>query len=304
MEFFPQKTNIEFMKYRWIFLVFSFCLIAGSIGVWFSTGTKKFSVDFLGGIELLVKYTEKAPIDKVRGALSDAGFANAIVQEFQGEQDEYSVRLKAEVETDTAREVLASLEKVGKFTVLKKDVIGPIIGKEVREAGIFALCLSLLAILIYVSLRFEFRFALGAVLAVFHDAIIATGAYILSGREVDSAMLAGILTIIGYSINDTIVVFDRIRENLHRDEKKGARKGQSGQERLGEIMNKSVNETLSRTILTNFTAWCVSGTLLFFGGGALENLAFVLFVGILVGSYSTIYIASPLVLLFEKRVKK
>ena len=190
------------------------------------------------------------------------------------------------------REILSS-EYGDKYTLLKEDFVGPVIGDQIKSDGLQAIIFSIIGILIYISMRFEFRFALGAIMALMHDVIITTGIFILSGRELNAPVLAGMLTIIGYSLNDTIVVFDRIRENLMASRKE---KGVMKKSRFIEILNQSLSQTLNRTVLTSITTLFVVLILWLFGGGAVSDLAYTLVIGVIVGTYSSVFIASPALL--------
>ena len=190
-------------------------------------------------------------------------------------------------------EVLQALQQnthLGEFSILGVESVGPQIGSELRRMGILAVISSLIGMLIYIWFRFELRFGIGALVAVTHDVIIVLGLFVIAGFEFNLTTIAGFLTLVGYSVNDSVVVFDRVRENLRR----------SRREPLVEVMNKSLNQTLSRTVLTSGTTLMVVGSLLFFGGDVLRGFAFILTVGVVVGTYSSIYVASPFTLIWEK----
>lgn len=304
MELIRPNTNFNFMKYRWMFISVSLSLILWSIFLWSSTGASKYSVDFLGGIELLVQFEKPIEIDRVRQVVSDSGAQNAIVQAFKDGPNIFSIRTKSDASADKAKTLHKALEQLAdgqKFTLLREDVIGPVIGDEVATGALYALAFSLLGQLIYITARFEFRFALGAIVALLHDVIITTGVYIYSGREIDAATVAAMLTIIGYSVNDTIIVFDRVRENILHLLKKAGKKESSRVYRFSDILNQSVNQTLSRTVLTSLTVLFSTVALWRLGGEGLSHLAFPLVIGVIVGSYSTIFIASPVVWMLEPR---
>lgn len=304
MELIRPNTNFQFMKYRWVFISISLVLIGCSVFLWTSTGANKYSVDFLGGIELVVQFEKPIEIDRVRQVITESGVQNAIVQAFKDAENTFSIRTKAETSSDRAQALHKALEKVAegqKFTLLREDVIGPVIGDEVATGALYALAFSLLGQLIYITARFEFRFALGAIVALLHDVIVTTGFYIFSGREIDTATVAAMLTIIGYSVNDTIIVFDRVRENILLILKKAGKKEPARMHSFSDILNQSVNQTLSRTILTNLTVLFSTVVLWQMGGEGLSHLAFPLVIGVIVGSYSTIFIASPVVWMFEPR---
>ena len=199
--------------------------------------------------------------------------------------------------------MLAAKFGADKLEIQKEDFVGPVIGEQIRTDGMTALGVALFIILIYISVRFELRFALGAIVALVHDIIITSGIFVFSGREISAAVLAGILTIIGYSLNDTIIVYDRIRENIEKDIKKfGIKKGAGTS--LVQLINLSINQTLSRTILTSLTTFFVVFILWLFGGGAVSDLAFTLVIGVVVGTYSSIFIASPVLLYFAAKAEE
>ena len=288
--------------------VLSLALIVGSIMVWVQKGSDKFGLDFVGGTEVVGRFSEEIKISDLRKALSEAGFSGAVVQAFEEGTNDFSIRLKAEKGSEVADQVRRVMEEVpdNTFTLLKEDFVGPIIGAQIRTKGIKALVFALVCILIYISFRFEWTFAIGAIIALVHDVIITTGIYVFSDREISAAVLAGLLTIIGYSLNDTIIVYDRIRENLGHvlktggaDKKPKARRSFS----LKELINKSINQTLSRTVLTSVTTLLVVSTLWLLGGGAIVDLAYTLMIGVVVGTYSSIFIASPTILIWAKRVE-
>ena len=211
---------------------------------------------------------------------------------------------------DKIRDALAAIEG-NSFELLKQDYVGPVIGEKIRSDGLKAMGIALVCILVYISFRFEWRFAVGAIIALIHDVTITTGVYVFSGREISAAVLAALLTIIGYSLNDTIIVFDRVRENLMESlkQKKGKKKKNSEDEGMGSldgeslpgVLNTSINQTLSRTVLTSFTTLFVVLTLWLLGGGAVADLAFALVIGVMVGTYSSVFIACTSVLALAGR---
>ncbi|MCC6931712.1 MAG: protein translocase subunit SecF [Deltaproteobacteria bacterium] len=296
MQIIPANTNIPFMKIRWFAYLFSILMIATSVYKWVTMGDEKFGVDFRGGVEAVVSYENKLDIAALRAKAEEAGIKDAIVQVFHGVGDRFSIRYKAEA-NENAKGILESNLSFSdnKARVEKLDQVGPVIGEQIRTAAYWAIFWALVGIIAYLTIRFEFRFAIGAVIALFHDVIITAGACILTGREINAGILAALLTIVGYSVNDTIIIFDRIREHILEALKKSSRATFD----LSKIMDLSVNETLSRTIITNMTVMAVCLILWRLGGGAVEDMAFALFVGGIVGTYSTIFIASPIVLALE-----
>jgi preprotein translocase subunit SecF len=243
-------------------------------------------IDFTGGSVIEIGYPHSVELEPVRQALSNAGYADAVVQHF-GSAKEALIRLvpqEGQNKAELSTKVITLLEKLdgNKLDVRRVDFVGPQVGKELTEDGGLAVLYALIAILVYVSLRFEYRFSLGAVAALIHDVIITLGVFSILQLDFDLTVLAAILAVIGYSLNDTIVVFDRIRENFRKIRKKSAL----------EITNTSINQTISRTLMTSFTTLIVLICLYVFGGEVIQSFALALIIGIVVGTYSSIYIAS------------
>jgi preprotein translocase subunit SecF len=290
MEFIKPGTHFDFVGKMKIAIGISVALIIISIlsVVWH--GGLNFGIDFAGGTIIQVKFTKTAPADVIRKSFQGIHIDDAIIQEIG--QDEVIVRtnqpMTKELQTKVG-EALTGQFGAGNFDIRRIEFVGPKVGKDLTNKAILAIVFAWIGMLIYIAWRFEFRYALGAITALIHDTIIVIGALSLLNKEFTLTIVAALLTVIGYSINDTIVVFDRIRENRKKDLKR----------RLGEIINSSVNETLSRTILTSFTVFLVLIALFFLGGPVIHDFAFALLVGIVVGTYSSIFIASPIVLLFE-----
>jgi preprotein translocase subunit SecF len=290
MEFIKPGTHFDFVGKMKIAVGISVALIIISIlsVVWH--GGLNFGIDFAGGTIIQVKFTKTAPADVIRKSFQGIHIDDAIIQEIG--QDEVIVRtnqpMTNELQTKVG-EALTGQFGAGNFDIRRIEFVGPKVGKDLTNKAILAIVFAWVGMLIYIAWRFEFRYALGAIIALIHDTIIVIGALSLLNKEFTLTIVAALLTVIGYSINDTIVVFDRIRENRKKDLKR----------RLGEIINSSVNETLSRTILTSFTVFLVLIALFFLGGPVIHDFAFALLVGIFVGTYSSIFIASPIVLLFE-----
>ena len=290
MEFIKPGTHFDFVGKMKIAVGISVALIIISIlsVVWH--GGLNFGIDFAGGTIIQVKFTKTAPADVIRKSFQGIHIDDAIIQEIG--QDEVIVRtnqpMTKELQTKVG-EALTGQFGAGNFDIRRIEFVGPKVGKDLTNKAILAIVFAWIGMLIYIAWRFEFRYALGAITALIHDTIIVIGALSLLNKEFTLTIVAALLTVIGYSINDTIVVFDRIRENRKKDLKR----------RLGEIINSSVNETLSRTILTSFTVFLVLIALFFLGGPVIHDFAFALLVGIAVGTYSSIFIASPIVLLFE-----
>ena len=309
MELISKNTKFDFMGTKYFWAAISLLIIAVSIYTWFDKGMGKYSIDFVGGTDIVVHFENFIEIDQVRTTLEKGGIEGATVQSFEHGKGDFSIRLKAEKGSEAGkriRELLSEIEG-NSVSLLKEDFVGPIIGEQIREDGIKAMILSMICILLYVSFRFEWRFAIGAVVALIHDVIVMGGLFILSGGEVGAALLAAALTIIGYSINDTIIIYDRVRENLTWAYKGEDKKRQSTEKKqlsemsLSQIINLSINQTLSRTILTSLTTMLVVLALWLLGGGAVRDLAFALVIGLIAGTYSTVFIACPVVMLFEPK---
>ncbi len=276
-------------------MILSVLLVLASYGVLLTKGLN-YGVDFAGGTVVQVKYETKAPINKMREALKgNKLFENSSISEF-GSPDEVVIRMKTttgNVTTDIGDVTREALKGTGNFEIRRVDIVGPTVGAELKEKGITSLILAILGILVYVAFRFEWRFAVASIVALVHDVSIALGAVALFQIDVNLDVLAGLLTILGYSLNDTIIVFDRIREGVTENRNAG----------LEEIINESVTRTLARTTLTSLTTFFVVFTLFAFGGEIIHPFAFTLLVGVVVGTYSSIFVASPILLLFGFDVK-
>lgn len=295
MEIIKPDTNIDFLGNRRYAYLFSALLIILSVASIPMRGTVKLGIDFTGGIMFQVKFNNKVSTKQIRTALKPIG-GNLIVQRFAMGEEEFAIRMELPEEgadklADRVKQLLE--EQIGKGTVDIRSVemVGPKVGKDLQEAAIWATVIALGLLLAYVGfLRFGFSMALGAVLCVIHDLIIIYGIFVWTGKEFNLTVLAAILTVVGYDINDTIVVCDRIRENL----------GSMRRRPLVEILNSSVNQTLSRTVLTSgFTALVVIA-LLVFGTSVLRDFAWALLIGLVFGTYSSIFVATPLVLAWDK----
>jgi preprotein translocase subunit SecF len=286
MEFFKGDSIHNFMSKSKIFLAFSLLLILASYVILFTKGLN-YGIDFAGGTIVQVKYDTPAPISAIRESISkDERFASASVTEF-GAPEEVVIRIPTtttSVGKDIGDSIRTLLKGSGNFEVRRVDMVGPKVGSELREKGLMAMGLSILAILIYVAFRFEWRFAVASIFALVHDVSIALGMISLFKIDVNLDILAAILTILGYSLNDTIIVFDRIREGIR----------ESKIYDLFQIINESITKTLSRTTLTSLTTFFVVLTLFLFGGEIIHGFSFTMLVGVVVGTYSSIFIASPL----------
>jgi SecD/SecF fusion protein len=288
------SRSINFIGKRHIALALSAVLILGSIGFFAWRGEKNFGVDFTGGDLVVLGTKENVPLADLRRSVEGANLGETTLQTAMEDGREL---ITVQSKFGTADAIVAKLQQdfpQAGLTIEQTDTVGPRIGKELAGRSLFALALGLLGILIYVTLRFEFSFALGALVALLHDVIITIGVFALLGREISMVMVGAVLTIAGYSINDTIVVFDRVREGLM-----SGRRGT-----VAQIMNACLNETLGRTILTGGTTLLATTALYFFGGPVLSDFALAIIIGVLVGTYSSIFVAAPIVLWWSKRTGK
>ena len=282
-------------KYAYIFS--AVLIIVGIVSIFFHKGVK-YGIDFTGGTSLQIQFEKQMDAGALRNSLSDIGFGSAEIKRIGlPSENEFIIRVE-QMEEGTDAALIMEQELVKDFPDNKYDIravteIGPKIGSELRRAAIFAILFSLFGILIYISWRFEFKYAVGAVIALFHDVLITLGIFSLLDYEISLAVVAAFLTIVGYSLNDTIVVFDRIRENL-----KILRR-----ETFENLINTSINQTLSRTIITSFTTLIVVFILFVMGGEVIHNFAFALIIGVLIGTYSSIYVASPVIIEWHNRTE-
>ncbi len=286
MEIFKSNNIYDFMGKRLPFLALSVFLVLASLGIVFTKGLN-FGVDFSGGTIVQVQYKTDAPISKIREELSKTTqYSKTNVTKFGSDQE---VVLKiptssSSIGSDIGDEIAVILKPTGDFEIRRVDMVGPKVGGELQEKGLTALFLSLIVILAYVSFRFEWRFAIASILALIHDITIALGAIALFQVDVNLDILAAILTILGYSLNDTIIVFDRIREGVQT----------SKSNELDTVVNESVSKTLSRTTLTSLTTFFVVFTLYLFGGEIINGFSFTLLIGVIVGTYSSIFVAATI----------
>ncbi|HEY2955538.1 MAG TPA: protein translocase subunit SecF [Candidatus Eisenbacteria bacterium] len=284
-------TNLPFMRYRrYAYLVSGSIVVATA--VWLvAHGGPKYSVDFTGGTLLQIRLGHVLPADQVRQALDAGGLKGAELQQMTGEsRNEFLIRVQhTENQGDVLTRVHDAIEKQAPGTgveLRRTEAVGPKVGSELRSKAIWAILGSLGAILVFVGWRYEFKYAFGAVVALFHDVFVTLGMLCFTGREVSLTVLAALLTIAGYSINDTIVVFDRIRER-----NKALRR-----EKHSRVMDIAVNETLSRTVITSFTVFLTALALYVWGGEVLRDFSFAMLVGVVFGTYSSVYVASALAL--------
>ncbi|EDP6821680.1 protein translocase subunit SecF [Campylobacter upsaliensis] len=295
MQFFSEKKIYDFMKMRFAAISLSFILFFGSIYLLFERGLQ-FGIDFSGGTLVQLRYENAAPIPQIREILSQSGqFQNLSVTEF-GSAEEITIRFLGSNENlgdDTGAYISSLLKNTGKFELRRVDVVGPKVGDELRNKGLMALAVSLVAILIYIAFRFEWRFAIAAIISEIHDVVITLGAICLFKIDVNLDTLAAILTVLGYSLNDTIIIFDRIRDGIKTSKKN----------ELAPIINESVSATLSRTILTSGLTIATVVILYFFGGSMIEGFSLALLVGLVAGTFSSVFVASPTLMWFKFSVE-
>lgn len=296
-----KNTNIDFMRLKKYTFAFSGSVILFGLYAIFQiyTGGANLGIDLAGGTALQVRFEQQVQMEQVRQVLKDGGFPEATLQSVPRENI-FIIKVsgKREEEKMVGQKVVDLLEKglpSNPHTVESVSEIGPAIGRKLRTDAIFALAVSALAIIIYLAWRFEFKFGVAAALATFHDVIMLVAIFFLLGREMDLLFITALLTIGGYSLTDTVVVFDRIRENI-RLRKRGT---------FSETINLSVNEVLSRTVITSITTFMACIALLVFGGVVLKDFSLALALGIIIGTYSSVFVASPIVAMWrgEKMVQ-
>ena len=297
---FPYDSTIDFMRLRWISLSVALLLMVVALGAMGARGFN-FSLDFTGGIGVELRYAKAPDVDKVRAQLEAANFRGAQVQNF-GAGNDLLVRLQAEGKQQGGADNVASIgDAVAKAASLadnpaekrSSSVISAQVGKDLALKGVYAVLFVIIGFLGYISLRFEKKFAVAAIITTLHDVLICVGWFALSGHEFDLNVLAGILSVMGFSINDTIVVFDRVRENF-----RGMRADPV------TVLNKSVNQTLSRTVITSFVAFLSMLSLYIYGGDSLRGMAEAMIIGIVIGTVSSIFVACPLLTMGFLKVTK
>lgn len=289
------RTPFPFMTYKWPFLMISIFFVVASIYFIFVKGLN-YGVEFKGGTKIIVAFADHVDIGEIREAADTANVGDVQVVLFGGDakENQYMLRAKyVEGQNEAALLIEALTNKFGaeKVTILSQEVVGPMVGKDLRQKGFWSLIICCALILVYVGFRFDSLFAPGGVIALIHDVVVSAGFFAFFQKEFSLSILAALLTILGYSINDTIVIYDRIRENISRLPKNTPTE---------TIINISVTETMSRTIVTSLTVIFVLVVIFFFGGSVLHDFAFCLIVGCVFGSYSTIFIASPVYLWLQR----
>ena len=286
---FLSKTNIDFISKQKFTGFLSIALMVAGIASLIMKGGPLLSIDFTGGTVAQVKFEKPVELGQLRETLSDYGFKGAEIVEF-GSPDEILIKTQFSGSSSEISEKL-TLALGNSFTLRRVESVGPKIGKELQTDALKAIGLALLLILIYITFRFDRYYALGSVMALIHDVLITLGVFSLLDYEINLSIIAAFLTIVGYSLNDTIVVFDRIRENIPKFMKKT----------LNDVVNISLNETLIRTVITSLTTMMVVVILFLWGGKVINLFAFALIIGVFVGTYSSLFVASPVMVYFEKR---
>jgi preprotein translocase SecF subunit len=279
-------TNFDFLKYKKFFILVSASLVFFSFILIFSKGLN-LGVDFKGGTTIEIRLEKKMDIEKIRNSLSKSKINNFSVKEF-GTANDLLIYTDNSISPNDIKNILEKDLKE-KITIRKIETVGPKVGSELIKSAIYSVLLCLIAIFLYLWFRFEWQFSLGGIVALFHDLIITVGVFALLGLQFDLSIIAALLTILGYSINDTVIIYDRIRENLKKD----------SSTELSILVNESLNNTLSRTLKTSGTTLLSIVAVLIFGGEVLRGFAFAITFGIIVGTYSSIYIASPIVMFFK-----
>ena len=295
MEIFKRVTEYNFMAKKTMAIILSSAVILVGIISMITHGGLKYGIDFDGGTLVQLKFKTPPAIEDLRDGLKKIGLGDSTIQEF-GSKNHILIRVEKSEEKleEIGTKVKNSL--IGKFQaddilVERVEMVGPKVGKDLREKAILSIIYAIIGIVIYISWRFELQYAIAAIIALVHDVLVTMGAFSLADKEFTLVIVAAFLTIIGYSLNDTIVVFDRIRENMRR----------KGKTSFADIINVSINQTLSRTILTSGTTLLVVVALFFRGGEIIHDFSFALIVGVVVGTYSSIFIASVFLVYWENR---
>lgn len=290
------KRVFPFISYQWPFILISLLFIAASGHQIFFKGIN-FGTDFTGGTKVMYGFEAGVKADAIRAAVDGLGLGDVQIVSFgdlESKQNQYMIRVRDVPGRDVGKllaEAFAQKFGEGKTRFLGQEFVGPKVGRDLKKKGVLSITLTCVLILIYVGFRFDFLFAPGAIIALIHDIVISVGFFAFFGKEFNLPILAAILTILGYSVNDTIVIYDRVRENIGRLPKNVA---------LEHVVNTSITETMGRTIVTSLTVLMVVVVLFFIGGGVLHDFAFCLIVGVIFGSYSTVFIASPVYLLMQR----
>tara|TARA_B100001123_G_scaffold190029_1_gene216871 strand:- start:243 stop:1145 length:903 start_codon:yes stop_codon:yes gene_type:complete len=295
MQLFKDKTHFDFMGKIKGAMVLSGIVILIGLGSIAVSGGLKYGIDFAGGTLVQLQFKSPPDIEVIRDGLKTIGLGESTIQEF-GSKKDILIRVERSEEKLEAVGAMIKRSLSGKFNIdeiilERVEMVGPKVGRDLREKALLSILYAIIGIVIYISWRFEFQYAIAAIIALIHDVLVTMGAFSIFDKEFTLVIVAAFLTIIGYSLNDTIVVFDRIRENLRR----------RGKSSLSEIINSSINQTLSRTLLTSGTTLLVVVALFFFGGEIIHDFSFALLVGVFVGTYSSIFIASVFLVYWASR---
>jgi len=295
MQLFKHETRFDFMGQIKAAMIISGIVILIGLGSIVFSGGLKYGIDFAGGTLVQLQFKNPPDIEVIRDGLKTIGLGESTIQEF-GSKKDILIRVERSEEKLEAVGAMVKRSLSGKFNsdeiiVERVEMVGPKVGRDLREKALLSILYAIIGIVIYISWRFEFQYAIAAIIALMHDVLVTMGAFSILDKEFTLVIVAAFLTIIGYSLNDTIVVFDRIRENLRR----------KGKLSLSEIINSSINQTLSRTLLTSGTTLLVVLALFFFGGEIIHDFSFALLVGIFVGTYSSIFIASVFLVYWASR---
>ncbi len=300
MQFFnSDKMNVDFIGKRRLFMMVSVIAILVGLASLMVRGGLNYGIDFAGGTMVQVRFATVVGTDELRQALAGVDMGDVSIQQFEDEEaHEFLIRVEKSKSnlvglSDEIKIVLDKVFGAENVDIRRVEMVGPKVGKDLRRQGMLAILYAMIGILIYITVRFEFRFALGAIAALVHDVTITVGVFALLNKEFSLPIVAALLAIVGYSLNDTIVVYDRIRENM---------KGAGKLDFIGTV-NRSINQTISRTILTSLTTMLVLISLFFLGGGVIHDFAFAMIIGVMVGTYSSIFIASPVVISMQPKKK-
>lgn len=293
-ELLSKNPGIDFLSKGKFAIGLSLLILAWGVLLWVRLGPAKFGIDYAGGSEFVVQIADRPGSERIREALATKKLDNFIVQSFETGSNQYSLRVRESGDSKALRVAvegaLTDAFGAGKVQVLKTDVVGPTIGKELQRQAFIAIGIALVGILLYITFRFEMSYAIGAVLATFHDVAMGMVFYLWAGHEINTATLASALTIMGYSVNDTIVIYDRVREEMRKHKNADMR----------TVMNESMNLMLSRTIITGTLTLFSAFALWLWGGGGIEDLSLFMVVGCITGMYSTIFIAAPITIAWER----
>lgn len=295
-----ESPVVDFLKFRWITAVLSIILVCSSIGLYIFRGGFRYSVDFTGGTQVLLGFKSAVSPEKVKQVVEDAGWPGAATRDFS-EDGKTQILVRVQAFSNDAKGLGERIKtelnkdlKDNEVVVLSTDSVGPGVGEYLRTQSLMAILIALLAMLLYIAFRFQASFSIGAVVALAHDALAILTAFLLFDKEISIDVLGAILATLGYSVNDTIVIFSRIRENLKANK----------HDSLYDVVNMSLGQTFKRTMLTSLSTALAVGSLFVLGGQTLRDLSFALLIGIVVGTYSSIYVASSVMLLLYKKFQR